>query len=89
MSYQRFAKEISKKFLHNHEQSERLLKLLFQELSRALATPFPITLRGFGTFKRVKLPPRRYYDLNTKTHKTRPAKKTIHFTPSPTLLKKI
>lgn len=89
MSYERFAKEISRQFLHNHEQSERLLRFLFKELSRSLATPFPITFRGFGTFKRATLPPRRYYDINTRRIKTRPARKTVQFLPSPQLLKNL
>lgn len=89
MSYERFAKDIAKEFLHNHEQSERLLKFFFKQLSRSLATPFPITFRGFGTFKRATLPPRRYYDINTRRIKTRPATKTIQFFPSRQLLKNL
>jgi len=89
MSYERFAKEIAKEFLHNHEQSERLLRFLFKELSRSLATPFPITFRGFGTFKRATLQARRYYDINTRRLKTRPAKKTVHFIPSKILLDRL
>lgn len=86
MSYERFAKEISKNFLHNQEQSERLLKFFFEELSRSLATPFPVTFRGFGTFKRVKLPPRKYYDINSGKMKTRAETKTIEFIPSENLI---
>jgi len=89
MSYERFGKEISKQFLQNHEQSERLLKYFFKELSRALATPFPITFRGFGTFKRVKKKPRRYRNVHTGKLETRPAKKTVQFIPSKQLLKNL
>lgn len=89
MSYERFGKYISARFLHHDQQSEKLLRFFFEELSRSLATPFPVIFRGFGTFRRVTLPPRRYYDINSRKIKTRPAKKIVHFYPSKKLLKRL
>lgn len=89
MSYERFAKEISNNFLHNQEQSERLLKFFFEELSRSLATPFPVTFRGFGTFKRIEKPPRRYRNVHTGKIEVSPSYKTVEFIPSESLLNRL
>ncbi|MCK4272594.1 HU family DNA-binding protein, partial [bacterium] len=45
--------------------------------------------RGFGSFKKVLRPPRKYRNFITGEIETRPAKKDIDFNPSKKLLSRI
>ena len=89
MSYEVYARDISKRFLQNHEESERLLKFFFKMVSRDLAAGGRITFRGFGSFKRVKKKPRRYRNVQTGEIELRPAYKDVEFKPSKKLLDRI
>jgi len=89
MSYQRYAEELSKRFVHNHEETERILKYFFQILGRDLAGGGRIFFRGFGSFKRVKKKPRKYRDINTGKIKTSSGKKDVEFKASKKLLRSI
>jgi len=89
MSYEHYAKEVSDRFLHNHEEAERLLKFFHKILSRDLAGGGRIFFRGFGSFKRVKRKPRKYHNIQTGKLETSSAKKDVDFKPSKQLLKKL
>ena len=89
MNYQKYAAELSHKFIRNHEESERILKFLFERISQDLARGKRVYFRGFGGFKRVKRPPRKYRNMITGKIETRPAKKDVDFNPSKKLLEKL
>ena len=85
-NYQKYAKELSWKFIRNHEESERILKFLFESISRDLAHGSRVYFRGFGRFKKVIRPPRKYRNFKTGEIEIRPAKKDIDFKPAKKLL---
>lgn len=89
MSYERYAKEISDQYLHNDQEAERLLKFFFKRVAQDLAAGGRIRFNGFGSFKRIKRPPRTYRNPRTKQIETRPTKKDVEFSPSEKLLEKI
>lgn len=89
MSYQKYAGQLSRKFIRNHEESERILKFLFESIARDLAQGKRVYFRGFGSFKKVRRPPRKYRNFITGKIETRPAKKDIDFNPSKALLQKL
>jgi len=89
MNYQDYAAEISKKYIRNHEESERILKHLFKQISLDLSQGKRIYFRGFGSFKKVRRPARKHYNFITKKVAVRPAKNDIEFTPGKKLLKMI
>lgn len=89
MSYERYAKEISDQYLHNHEEAERLLKFFLKRISQDLAAGGRIRFRGFGSFKRIKRPARTYRNPQTGKIETRPVKKDVEFRPSEKLLRSI
>ena len=89
MSYERYAKEISERYLHHQEEAEELLKFFFKRVSQDLAAGGRISFYGFGSFKRIKRPPRGYRDPRTGEIKVRPKKKAVEFSPSEQLLKKL
>ena len=86
MNYQDYARGLSHKFIRNYEESERILKFLFKGISRDLVKGEWIRFRGFGSFRRVLRPPRKYRNIATGKVETRPAKKDIQFNPSKKLL---
>ncbi|OQY09172.1 MAG: hypothetical protein B6I30_10180 [Desulfobacteraceae bacterium 4572_187] len=89
MSYQKYAELISKKFIRNHEESERILKFFFEKISEDLALDERVYFRGFGSFKKVTRPPRKYRNFITNKIEIRPAIKDIEFNPSENLLNNI
>lgn len=89
MNYQDYAQQLSRKFIRNHEESERILKFLFEKISQDLAKGERVRFRGFGSFLKVTRPPRKYRNIATgKVEITRP-KKDIEFSPGKKLLKRI
>ncbi len=89
MNFEKYAAELSRKFIRNHEQSERILKFFFKQLSQDLVRGKWVRFRGFGSFRRVIRPPRKFRNMITGKIETRPAKKDIEFNPSTELLKKL
>ena len=89
MNYQNYADQLSRKFIRNHEESERILKFLFEKISQDLAKGKWVRFRGFGSFRKVKRPPRKYRNMITGKVETRPAKKDIDFSPSKKLLHRL
>ena len=89
MNYQDYAAKISKKFIDNHEESERILKFLFAQIGKDLTKGKRVYFRGFGSFKKVTRPPKKYRNFITDKIETRPAKKDIDFNPSEDLLEKL
>ncbi len=89
MNYQTYAAKLSDKFIRNHEESERILKHLFKNISQDLSQNKRVYFRGFGSFKKVIRPPRKYRNFKTNRIETRPAKKDIKFSPSAKLLKNL
>ena len=88
-NYQKYAAQVSRKFIRNHEESERILKFFFGSISKDLARGKRVYFRGFGSFKKVLRPPRKYRNFITGEIETRPAKKDIDFNPSKKLLSRI
>jgi nucleoid DNA-binding protein len=86
MNFQRYAEELAEKFIRNHEESERIIKFLFKRIAQDLIENKRINFRGFGSFKKVYRPARRYYDINKKKFQIRPAFNDIEFSPSKQLL---
>jgi len=89
MNYQDYAKQLSHKYIRNYEESERILKSLFEKISQDLARGQRVYFRGFGSFRKVLRPPRKYRNFKTGKIETRPAIKDIQFTPSKKLLRRI
>lgn len=89
MNYQDYAEQLSHKFIRNHEESERILKFLFEKISQDLAKGKRVYFRGFGSFRKVKRPPRKYRNIATGKVETRPPKKDIEFNPSKKLLRRL
>jgi len=89
MNYQDYAKQISLKFVRNYEESERILKYFLGSVSQDLAKGKRVYFRGFGSFKKVVRPPRKYRNFITKRIDTRPAKKDIDFKPDKELISKL
>lgn len=89
MNYQDYASQLSRKFIRNHEESERILKYLFEKISQDLARGKWIRFRGFGSFRKVTRPPRKFRNIATGKVETRPAIKDIQFNPSKKLLERI
>jgi len=87
MNYQEYAAKLSRRFIRNHEESERILKHLFQNISHDLSQGKRVYFRGFGSFKKVIRPARKYRNFKTNKIQTRPPKKDIHFSVSSKLLK--
>ncbi len=85
-NYQKYAKDLSWEFIRNYEESERILKFLFESISKDLARNKRVYFRGFGRFKKVTRPPRKYRNFKTGEIETRPAKEDIDFNPSKKLL---
>lgn len=86
MNYQDYAKELSHKYIRNHEETERILKHLFKRISQDLARGKRVYFRGFGSFRKVRRPPRKYRNFITGKIETRPAIDDIDFAPSKKLL---
>jgi len=89
MNYQDYAKHISHKYIRNYEESERILKFLFEKISQDLSRGRWVRFRGFGSFRKVLRPPRKYRNIATGKVETRPAKKDIEFNPSKKLLHRL
>jgi len=85
-NYRKYAKELSWEFIRNYEESERILKFLFESISKDLSRNRRVYFRGFGRFKKVTRPPRKYRNFITGEIETRPAKEDIDFNPSKKLL---
>lgn len=89
MNYQDYTKQLSHKFIRNDQESERILKFLFERISQDLAKGKWVRFRGFGSFRKVIRPPRKYRNIATGKVETRPPKKDVQFNPSKKLLKRI
>lgn len=86
MNYQTYAKKIAHQFIRNEQESERILKFLFENISRDLAQGKRVFFRGFGGFRKVKRPPKKYRNMMTNKIEVRPAYQDAGFTPSKKLL---
>ena len=89
MNLQIYAAALSQQFIRNHQESERIIKFLFNQIAKDLAQGRRVYFRGFGSFKRVLRPARKYRNFKTGKIATRPPKKDIQFSPSRKLLKKL
>ena len=89
MNYQDYAKKISDKYNLYYEESERLLKFLFENISKDLAKGHRVYFRGFGGFKKIKRPAHKYRNMITNKIETRPPKKDIAFKTSKKLLDRL
>lgn len=89
MNYQDYAKQLSHKFIRNYEESERILKFLFEKISQDLAKGKRVYFRGFASLRKVTRPPRKYRNIATGKIEISPAKKDIEFNPSKKLLKRL
>lgn len=89
MSYEKYAREISREFIRNHEESERIIKFLFDRIGHDLARGKRVYFRGFGSFKKVEMLARKYRNRKTKKIETRPPYKDIEFKTSKPLLEKL
>lgn len=89
MNFEKYAAELSRKYIRNHEESERILKFLFKRIAQDLSQGKRVYFRGFGSFKKVRRPPRKYRNFITNKIETRPAINDIAFFPSKNLLRKI
>ncbi len=89
MNYQDYAQQLSHKFIRNHEESERILKFFFKKISEDLSRGKWVRFRGFGSFRKVIRPPRKFRNMITGKIEIRPAKKDIEFNPSKKLLKSL
>ena len=87
MNFEKYAAELSHKFIRNHEESERILKFIFKRIAQDAAQGKRIYFRGFGSFKKVRRPARKYRNIKTKKIDVRPAFNDIEFTPSKKLIK--
>ncbi len=86
MNFQQYAAELSNKFIRNQEESERIVKFIFKRIAQDVAEGKRIYFRGFGTFKKVRRPARKYRNLKTNKIEIRPAFNDIEFSPSKQLL---
>ncbi len=89
MNYQDYARQLSRKFIRNYEESERILKFLFKNISRDLSQGKWVRFRGFGSFRKVIRPLRKFRNMITGKIEILPAKKDIEFNPSKKLLKSL
>ncbi len=89
MNFEKYAAELSRKYIRNHEESERILKFLFKNISRDLSQGKWVRFRGFGSFRKVIRPPRKFRNMITGKIEIRPAKKDIEFNPSKKLIKSL
>lgn len=89
MNFEKYAADLSRKFIRNHEQSERILKFFFKKVAEDLAKGKWVRFRGFGSFRKVIRPPRKFRNMITGKIETRPAKKDIDFNPSKKLLQSL
>lgn len=86
MNYATYARALSRKYIRNYEETRRILKTLFDKISQDLSEGKRVRLRGFGSFKRILRPPRKYRNITTGKIETRPAAYDIDFAPSKKLL---
>ena len=89
MNVQTYAELLSKKFIRNHEESERIIKFLLEQMAKDVAQGKRVYFRGFGSFKKVKRPAKKFRNMITNTIETRPPKKDIQFNPSQKFLKSL
>ncbi len=89
MSYQKYASELSHKFIRNHEESERILKFLFRRIVEDVAHGRRVYFRGFGSFQKVKRPARKYRNIHTGRIEVRPKINDIEFSPSQKFLDRL
>lgn len=89
MTFEKYAAELSRKFIRNHEESERILKFFFKKIAEDLVKGKWVRFRGFGSFRKVIRPPRKFRNMITGKIETRTAKKDIKFNPSKKLLKSL
>lgn len=82
MNFQQYAAELSNTFIRNQEESERILKFIFKRIAQDVAEGKRIYFRGFGSFKKVRRPARKYRNLKTNKIEIRPAFSDIEFFPS-------
>lgn len=89
MNLKTYASALSHKFIRNYQESERIIKFLLDNISQDLTKDHRVYFRGFGGFKKILRPARKYRNLKTKKIETRPPKKDVQFLPSKELLKKL
>ena len=89
MNLQTAASALSHKFIRNHQESERIIKFLLNQIAQDLAQGHRAYFRGFGAFKKILRPARKYRNMKTNTIETRPPKKDIRFRPGKGLLKRL
>ena len=89
MNFEKYAAELSDKLIRNQEESERILKFFFKNMAEDLSQGKWIRFRGFGSFRKVIRPPRKFRNMITGKIETRPAKKDIEFNPSKKLLRSL
>lgn len=89
MNYQDYAKKISEEYNLYYEESERLLKFLFENISKDLKKGNRVYFRNFGSFKKVIRPAHKYRNMITNEIEIRPPKKDIAFKAGKKLLEKL
>ena len=88
MNHKELTRKLSSKFHLRLSFSEKLLNLIYTEITQELLKKERVYLRALGTFHSLHRPARRYYDINTKRIKTRPAYEYVLFRPAKQLLDK-
>lgn len=80
---------IAKQFFLTKVESKEIIQLLLSKFSESLKRGERVYLRGFGSFVKQKRSAKKVRHPKTKQITTIPEHLTVHFNPSPRLLKKI
>mgnify|MGYP001367856581 FL=1 len=80
---------LAKTFGLPHVKSQRILRSLLETIAHALTTKETVSLRGFGSFRRVRRAAKKVRHPKTGEIITIPARVTVSFSPSPALEKRL
>ena len=72
----------------NKSEISEALNIIFESITEAVALDEKVEIRGFGTFSKKFIRPRKFINPKTKKVSYLGETATIHFKPSKTLIKK-
>ena len=89
MSFRTYAGSIANKFNLTRAESKRIIQHLIEQIAQDIIEGDRVYFRGFGSFKKVKRPAKKYRDMNTGKIESAPARMDVDFSPDKTLLRKL
>jgi len=89
VSFRTYAGSIAKKFNLTRAESKRIIQHLIEQIAQDIIEGDRVYFRGFGSFKKVKRPAKKYRNINTGKIDSAPARMDVDFGPDKTLLRKL